>query len=646
MTETTALNGAGTFPRVFLSKCLELGDRAVSIREKDYGIWQSYTWRQAWEQVEAFANGLAALGFRRGDRLCVVGDNRPQLYWAMLAAQCLGGVPVPLYQDSIEREMQYIVHHAEARFAIVEDQEQVDKFIAIKPECPTLAYVIYKDPRGLRNYKQDYLLGFGQVQEMGRKFGKENPDYVRRELEQGQPDDLAVICYTSGTTGRPKGVMLSHANFLSTSRNIIAYEGLRPNESLLAYLPMAWVGDFFLSFAMAMTGGFTVNCPESSATVTHDLREIGPSYFFGPPRIWENLLTGVMIRMDDAAWPKRKLFHAAINHALKVQSLRNLGKSPGLWDRLLYFLGNLLIYAPVKDRLGLSRVRIAYTAGEAIGPEIFDFFRALGINLKQLYGMTEASVFVSLQKEGQIKSDTCGPPVPWVKVRISPEGEVQFQSPGVFKGYFKNDEATQAAFDGPWYRTGDAGFIDGDGHLKIIDRFKDVSKLADGTLFAPKYIENKLKFSHFIREAVAFGPDRPYVAVMVNIDAEAVGNWAERRNLTYTSYADLARKPEVHDLVAEEIRKVNQAIAADEQLKGAQIQRFLILQKELDPDDEEITRTRKVRRGFIAQKYKQLIDALYSDAHQVSAETKVTFEDGRTAMVKSDMAIRDVPTAA
>ncbi len=647
MTEARPANGgASTFPGVFLERCKEYGDRKVSVREKDYGIWQSYTWQRAWQEVEAFAQGLAAMGFRRGDRMCVVGDNRPELYWAMLAAQCLGGVPVPLYQDSIEREMQFIADHAQARFAVVEDQEQVDKFLAIKAECPALEFIIYKDPRGLRNYPSDSLLGFTQVQEMGRKFAQENPDYVRREVEKGTAEDLAVICYTSGTTGRPKGVMLTHANFLTTSRNIIQYEHLRENESLLAYLPMAWVGDFFLSFGMAMTGGFTVNCPESSSTVMQDLREIGPSYFFGPPRIWENLLTAVMIRMDDAVWFKRKLFRAFIDHALGMQKKRNNGRAPSVWERLWYQVGNALVYAPVKDRLGLSRIRIAYTAGEAIGPEIFDFFRSLGINLKQLYGMTEASVFVSLQKEEEIKSDTCGPPVPWVTVRISPEGEVQFQSPGVFKGYFKNEEATKGAFDGAWYRTGDAGFLDHDGHLKIIDRFKDVSKLSDGTLFAPKYIENKLKVSHFIREAVAFGPERPYVAAMVNIDAQAVGNWSERRKLTYTSYADLAKKPEVNDLIEQEIRKVNESIAQDEQLKGAQIRRFLILQKELDPDDEEITRTRKVRRGFVAEKYKHLIEALYSTAHQVSAETKVTFEDGRTALVKSEVAIRDVTPSA
>jgi len=632
-----------TLPAAFLANRERLGRGAVAMREKDYGIWQSYTWEDSWEQVRDLAHGLAALGFKRGDRICIVGDNRPQLYWGMLAAQALGGVPVPLYQDSIEREMQFIVEHAEARFALVEDQEQVDKFAAIKPQCPALQCVIYKDARGLRTYRHEFLRDMAGVQEQGRAFGAAHPDFLEREIAQGREDDLALICYTSGTTGRPKGVMLSHGNFLETSRHIIAFERFH-DESAMAYLPMAWVGDSIF-FGMAVCGGFTMNCPESAATVVQDVREIGPTLFFGPPRVWENLLTNVMVRMDDAAWIKRKPFRFFMDRAMRAQKLRNLGRPLGVWARLVQAVGNALVYAPLRDRLGMSRIRIAYTAGEAIGPETFDFFRAIGVNLKQLYGQTEASVFVALQKDGQVKPDTCGPPLPWVQVRISPAGEVEFKGPGVFKGYFKSEEATAAAFDGEWVRTGDAGLIDRDGHLKIIDRFKDVSRLADGTIFSPKYIENQLKFSPYIKEAVAVGMQRPYVAAMVNIDPLAVGSWAERHNLTFTSYADLARKPEVYDLVEGDVRRMNRRLAEDAELRGAQVRKFILLQKELDADDEEITRTRKLRRGFIGEKYKDLIEALFSDRERIAMEAKVTFEDGRTATVHAELAIRSVPAS-
>jgi long-chain acyl-CoA synthetase len=637
-------NSARTFPALFQEQCARGGDR-IAYREKEYGIWQSYTWTQAWAHVRDLAEGLAALGFRRGDRLCIVGDNRPHLYWGMLAAQSLGGVPVPLYQDSIEREMQFIVEHAEARFALVEDQEQADKLINVKEQCSTLQHVIYRDPRGMRKYDWPYLLGYEALCEKGRAFAKDHPGHLDREIALGREEDLAVICYTSGTTGRPKGVMLTHKNFAVASDNVIRYERMH-EENMLAYLPMAWIGDFCLSFAMAIAGGYTVNCPESGATVMQDLREAGPTLFIGPPRIWENLLTSVMIRMDDAAWIKRKMFNWFVREGVALEKARERGGTPSWLARIANAVGNLLVYSPLRDSLGLSRIRIAYTAGEAIGPELLTFFRAIGVNLKQLYGQTEASVFVAMQQDGGVKSDTCGPPVPWVEVKVSDSGEVLYRGPGVFKGYFKNEEATKAAFDGDWVKTGDAGFIDHDGHLKIVDRVKDVSRLSNGTLFAPKFLENKVKYSPFVKECVCVGQGRGFVAALVNIDAQAVGNWCERHNITYTSYTDLAQKPEVYDLIAEEIAKANGTLAGDEQLRGAQIHKFLILHKELDADDEEVTRTRKLRRGFIAEKYKDLIDALFSGAGHVTTQTKVTFEDGRTALVKADLGIRDVKRAA
>ncbi|HXH81980.1 MAG TPA: AMP-binding protein [Candidatus Tectomicrobia bacterium] len=630
-----------TFPKLVCDNARTMPDR-VAIREKDLGIWQAYTWRDYLERGRRIALGLASLGFRRGDTVAIVGDNRPELYWSVLATQCLGGVPVPLYQDSIEKELAYIVDHAEARFAVAEDQEQVDKLLHVKAQCPRLEWIVYDDPRGLRTYSEPCLLSLAELEERGDKHALGHPDLFETEVARGRADDVAVICYTSGTTGQPKGAMLTHRNLLVMARVASDREGLRRDDEALAYLPMAWVGDHMISYAQAIATGFAINCPESAATVLQDLKEIGPTYFFAPPRIWENLLTSVLIRIEDAAWPKRRMVRFFLDVAQDLERARLTGQRVSAWRRLLSPLGRVLVYGPLRDNLGMRRVRIAYTAGEAIGPEIFVFFRALGVNLKQLYGMTEASVFVSVQKDGDVRLDTVGTPMPLVEIRISDQGEVLFRSPGVFPGYFKNPEATAQTLVDGWIRSGDAGFLDASGHLKIIDRAKDVGRLADGTLFAPKYIENKLKFSPFIKEAVAIGQDRPFVAAMVNIDLGAVGNWAERRGIAYTSYTDLSQKPEVYDLIEQEVRRVNESLLEDAVLRGARIQRFLILHKELDPDDEEITRTRKVRRGHIARKYAALIDALYGDRDRVEVEAQVTYEDGRTGTIRAAVRIRDV----
>ncbi len=618
----------------------------VAIREKDFGIWQSYTWKDYDERSRRIAFGLAALGFIRGDKVAIVGDNRPELYWAVMATQALGGVAVPIYQDSIERELAYIVDHAEVRFAVVEDQEQVDKLLHVKGQCPRLQHIIYDDPRGLRTYTEPFLTSLEQLGRHGEAFARTQPGHVDAEVAKGRADDVAIIGYTSGTTGAPKGTMLSHRNMILTAANAAAREELQADEETLAYLPMAWVGDHFFSYAQSIVTGFTVNCPESAATVLQDLKEIAPTYFFAPPRIWENVLTNVLIRLEDAAAPKRRLVRFFLDLAQSLERQRLNRHRPSAWRRLLYPLGHLLVYGPLRDNLGMRRIRRAYTAGEAIGPEIFVFFRALGINVKQFYGMTESSAAICIQKDGDVRLDTVGTPLPGVEIRISEGGEVLYRSPGVFQGYYKNAEATRQTLDDGWVHSGDAGFLDHDGHLKIVDRAKDVSRLADGTMFAPKYLENKLKFSPYIREAVCLGQDRPFVAALVNIDLSAVGNWAERRGLAYTSYTDLSQKPEVYDLVQHEVARVNRSLREDVVLQTAQIRRFLILHKELDPDDEEITRTRKVRRGYIAQKYAALIEALYSERDHVSVEAKVTYEDGRTGLVRATVRIRDLEAAA
>ena len=646
-TTAAAEDSAGrrdTFPKLILHHARVRSERPA-IREKDLGIWQTWTWSQVAREVRALACGLAASGLARGERVAIVGDNRPRLYWAMAAVQSLGGIPVPLYQDAVAEEMAYPIQQAEIRFVFAEDQEQVDKLLEILPRCPTLLRVFYDDPRGLAHYDPRILVPISELSRLGRDRDREHPGFFDAEVARGSGPDIAIILYTSGTTGTPKGVMLTHDNLIVTGANGIEREGLTDREELVAYLPMAWVGDNLFSYTQSCVAGFCVSCPESSDTVANDMREIGPTYNFAPPRIYEGLLTQVMIRMEDAARPKRALFRYFMEVARRAGTRILDGKPVSLADRLLYRVGKVLVYEPIKNVLGFSRIRLAYTAGEAIGPDIFDFYRSLGINIKQLYGSTEGSVFVCVQPNGQVKPDSTGVPAKDVEVRIAPDGEVLFRGPGVFHSYYKNPEATAATkMPGGWVHTGDAGFFDDDGHLKIIDRARDVGRLAEGSLFAPKYLENKLKFFPYVKEAVAFGDGRPYAAAFVNIDLAAVGNWAERRSLAYSGYTDLAGHEEVYELVRECVEKVNRDLAADPRLAPSQIRRYLVLHKELDADDGELTRTRKVRRGFIAERYGELIEALYSGRASCPVDAVVRFEDGRVGRIRADVKIREART--
>ena len=644
MVETTTKPDASTFPRL-LRQHAQVRARHPAFREKDLGVWQTTSWADAAAQVRALACGLAALGFQRGMNLAVVGDNRPRLYWAMDAAQALGGVPVPLYQDAPAADMAYVIEDADIDFAVVEDQEQVDKLFEIKASQPhlhqRLLHIIVDDERGLRHYHQPELVRYGALQDRGREFDLAAPGWFDSEVERGQRADTAVILYTSGTTGKPKGVCHSHGAMIDTATNLVAFDQLGPNDNVLCYLPLAWVGDFLYSFAQSHVAGLCLNCPESPQTVMTDLREIGPSYYFAPPRVYENILTQVLIRIEDAGWIKRRLFHHYMAVARRVgMRILDRREAVSLHDRLAYALGEILVYGPLKNVLGLSRLRVAYTGGEAIGPDLFDFYRSLGINLKQLYGMTETCVTVCMQRSGEVRLDTVGTPMPGVEIRIADNGEVMVRSGGLMTGYFKRPEATAEAIDADgFFHTGDAGFFTDDGHLKIIDRAKDVGRMLDGALFAPKYIENKLKFFPFIKEAVAFGDQRDACHAFINIDMDAVGNWAERRGLAYSGYTDLAGLPEVASLIGTCVDQVNADLARDPLLAGAQIDRFLILHKELDPDDDELTRTRKVRRGFIADKYALLIDALYSTRTMQHIETQVKFEDGRRGVIAADLQI-------
>jgi long-chain acyl-CoA synthetase len=634
-----------TFPHLLLHHARARGEHPAT-REKDMGIWQTWTWHQVAAETRAMACGLSLLGFKRGDNLAIIGDNRPRLYWAMCAAQMLGGVPVPMYQDAVAQEMSFVLENAEIRFAIVEDQEQVDKLLEIKDNCPQLAHILYDDPRGMRHYKQNFIQSLDEVMEMGRIHDLRQPDLLDAEIHQGGSEDISVMLYTSGTTGKPKGVCVTHAAFIAAARTGCEFDHLSDAEEVLSYLPMAWVGDHLFSYGQALVAGFTINCPESGDTVMTDLREIGPTYYFAPPRVFENLLTQVMIRMEDASNIKRKLFDYFMRVAKRCGAEILDGK-PGVpfSDRLSYTLGNLLVYGPLRNVLGMSRIRVAYTAGAAIGPDLFRFYRSIGINLKQLYGSTETCAAVCLQPDGEIKFDSVGKPVPGVEVKIADSGEVLVRSKAMLKGYYKRPDATAESIDAEgFFHTGDAGFFDEDGHLKIIDRAKDVGKLANGAMFAPNYIENKLKFFQFIKEAVAFGHDRNMVCAFINIDMSAVGNWAERRNIAYSGYTDLAAKAEVGQLVLECVEQVNAELVHDGMLADSQVHRFLVLHKELDPDDDELTRTRKVRRGFVSEKYAVLIDALYSGKASQYIETQVKFEDGRTGMVAADLKVYEAKT--
>ena len=639
-----------TFPQLLLQHAAQR-PAAPAMREKEYGIWQTLSWQDMARMVEELAAGLHQAGLRPHQHMVVVGANRPRLYATMLAVQSLGAVPIPLYQDAAAAECVFPINNAEVAFAFAEDQEQVDKLLEIRPQCPQLQHLFFDDPRGLRNYEDSGLASLDELQASGQAFAKLHPDFFRQAVAKVQPDDVAAMFFTSGTTGNPKGVVHTHDTLLNRARAGAEFDRLGSSEEVLAYLPPAWIGQNIFSYAQWLACGYVVNCPESAATASIDLKEIGPTYYFAPPRVFEGLLTSVMIRMEDAGALKRKLFHAFMAVAQRVGPARMDGKPVSPKDRLLYALGNALVYGPLRNTLGFSRVRVAYTAGEAIGPDLFSFYRSIGINLKQLYGSTETAVFVCLQPDNQARADTVGVPCQGVEIKVAQNGEILVKSPGLLKEYYKNPAATAEVLtaDG-WYHTSDAGFIDAHGHLKIIDRVKDVGRLQggafDGALFAPKYVENKLKFFQHIKEVVAYGDGREKVCVFINIDFDAVGNWAERRNLPYAGYTDLAQKPQVYQLIRECVEKVNADLSADALLAGSQVSRFLVLHKELDADDGELTRTNKVRRGFIGDKYSVLVDALYAGKSSQFIETAVKFEDGRSGSVSATLRLEDAKTFA
>ena len=628
-----------TFPHLLLKHAAERPD-APALREKEYGIWQTWSWSDTARTVRHMACGLASLGLQRGQNLALISDNRPHLYMGFVAAQALGAVPVPLYQDAVATEMTFVMQDAEITVAFAENQEQVDKLLEVRETVPSIRTIIYDDPRGLRNYNQPGLISVEQLLEQGAAWDKAHPQAWDAMVAAVKPADVSVILYTSGTTGKPKGVCQTHSSFIGAARGATEVDKLGPNDSIISYLPPAWVGDHLFSLAQWLVAGYTINCPESAATVSIDMREIGPTYYFAPPRVFEGMLTSISIRMEDAAPSKRWLYEKCMQLARRVGSDILDGKPVGLLDRIKYKLGDLMIYGPLRNAMGLSRIHVAYTAGAAIGPDLFRFFRSIGINLKQFYGQTETCAYVCLQRDRQVNLNTVGQAAPGIELKIADNGEVLLKGVSVLKEYYKRPDATAEVLDeNGYFKTGDAGVIGANGQLRIIDRAKDVGKMASGAMFAPNYIENKLKFFSHIKEAVCFGNGKDKVCAFVNIDYEAVGNWAERQGIPYGGYVDLASKPQVLALIADCIRQVNAGLAAEEGMADTQVARFLVLHKELDPDDDELTRTRKVRRNFIAEKYAVLIEALYSGKTEQFIETQVKFEDGRTGSVSATLQI-------
>ena len=630
-----------TFPHLLQRHASERPD-AMALREKEYGIWQTWTWRQAQETVKHMACGLLALGLTRGQNLAFISDNRPHVYLGFLAVQALGAVPIPLYQDAVAAEMRFVMEDAEIAFAYAENQEQVDKLLEVRETVPSIRHIIYDDPRGLRHYQQPGLISTAELLQKGQQWLQAHPGAWEQMLSGIAPGDTSVILYTSGTTGKPKGVCQTHKSFGESALGGVQTDKLVASDNVICYLPPAWVGDHLFSFAQWLVAGFTINCPESAATVSIDLREIGPTYYFAPPRIFEGMLTSVSIRMEDAAPFKQWMYRQAMDLARRVGGDILDGKSVGAMDKLKYQLGSIFIYGPLRNALGLSRIRVAYTAGAAIGPELFRFFRSIGINLKQLYGQTETCAYVCIQRDGKVELSSVGPAAPGIELKIADNGEVLVKGVSVLKEYYKRPDATAEVIDeNGYFHTGDAGVIDASGQLRIIDRAKDVGKTSRGAMFAPNYIENKLKFFPHIKEAVCFGHEREQVCAFINIDYEAVGNWAERQNLPYGGYVDLASKVKVLALIQDCINQVNADLAGEAGMAGTQVARFLVLHKELDPDDDELTRTRKVRRNFIADKYRVLVDALYAGKQEQFIETQVKFEDGRTGSVSATLAILD-----
>lgn len=625
-----------TFPQLLIERAAEYEDQPA-LREKDHGIWHAITWREFLQHVRWLCQGLVHLGLTAQDTVAIIGDNRPEWIYTEVAAQAAGAKSIGIYQDAVVKEMIYIITHARVKFIVVEDQEQVDKILEMWDDLTGVVKVIYYDPKGLRNYTEEFLLSFSDVEELGQQFEQQNPNWFMESVTRGKGDDIAILSTTSGTTGMPKLAMISHKNLVSMGHNLMTIDPLTAADRFVSFLPMAWIGEQMMSFACSLQQGFTLNFPEEPETALANVREIGPHSMFSPPRIWENLVSQVLVKMEDSSRLKRAAYNWAMRIGYEMADIRFRKETPSTRLKLQYLLADWLVFQAIKDHLGLRHLRRAYTGGAALGPDVFRFFHALGVNLKQIYGQTEASGISVVHRDGDIKFQTVGTPVPGTEVKIAEDGEIMLKSDAIFRGYYNNPEATAETLDDGWLHSGDAGYFDEDGHLIVIDRAKDVMRLHDGTKFSPQFIENKLKFSPYVKEAVVFGGDWPFVTAMINIDMENTGKWAENSQLAYTTYTDLAQKPEVYALVRKQVETANADLP-----EAARIQRFLLLHKELDADDAELTRTRKVRRRFVAQRYDDIISALYSQDDHLEVETTITYQDGRTAVLQTRLRIESL----
>jgi long-chain acyl-CoA synthetase len=624
-----------TFARLLVRNARTMGDK-VALREKEFGIWQSFTWREYHDAVRDLSLGFIALGLGRGDRIAIIGDNRPEWVWSEIAAQAAGAASVGLYQDSNVSEVAYVIDHCDASIVVAEDQEQVDKILEMLEKLPKVRHVVYTDPRGLRKYQHPALLSVEAVQEKGRALARERPGLWEENVARGSADDLAIISYTSGTTGFPKGAMLTFRNLLAMAMSLHEVDPKRPDDEFVSFLPLAWIGEQMMSLSSALAIGFTVNFPEEPETVTDNIREIGPDVMFAPPRVWESLNSTVQVKIMDTSPFKRFMYERCMPIGRKVADLRFEKKPVPLGWRVLYRLAYWGLFRALKDRLGFTHIRSASTGGAALGPDVFRFFHAMGVPLKQIYGQTEIAGISCIHRDGDIQFHTVGTPIPGTEVKISETGEILSRSPSVFQGYYKNEEATRQTVVDGWLHSGDAGYLAEDGHLVVIDRVKDVMRLADGTQYSPQFIENRLKFSPFVKEAVVVGgKERPYLTAMLCIDMGVVGKWAERNRISYTTYTDLSAKAEVYDLVQKEVDEVNRTLPA-----AARVRKFVLLYKELDADDEELTRTRKVRRAFVEDRYREVIAALYGEAPAVAIDTTIKFQDGKTSRIQTTLLVR------
>jgi long-chain acyl-CoA synthetase len=638
------MNGSGidvtkdlTIPKLFLSQCKRYGKNKVAMREKEFGIWIPFTWQDYYDNVKYLSLGMVSLGLKKGDKVSMIGDNRPEGLWAEIAAMCAGAIGVWLFRDCMMDEVKYIIDHSDTVFFVGETQEEVDKALSIKDECPKLKWIIWDDPKGMRNYHQDFLISIKKVQELGKKLDQKEPDLFEKTINEGHGDEICLLFYTSGTTALPKGALLTHWNMLTMGKNLMAVDPCYDTDDFVSYLPFAWIGEQMMSISCGLQVGYTLNFPEEPDTAQQDIREIGPHVMFAPPRLYEGMTRQVQVKHIDATWIKRMIYNFATKVGYKVANLKFEKQPVPFHWKFLNCLANIAMQKKLKDHLGMSRLRYCYTGGAAMGPDHFRFFHALGVNLKQIYGQTEIGGISIVHRDGDVKFDTVGTAIPETEVKITEEGEIISKSPSVFQGYYKNEEATRKTLVDGWLYSGDRGFIDEDGHLVVFDRTKDVMTLNDGRPFAPQYLETRLKFSPFVKESWVIGDNREYVTAVMCIDYAVVGKWADDKKLNYTSYPELSQKTEVYDLIQKQIEEANKDLPGP-----AKIHKFVNLYKVFDADDEELTRTSKLRRAFVEKRYKDIVDALYMDVDMVHMDTTITYEDGREQRIKTDLRIQSV----